>query len=267
LKTIQRLILPFLFFYILSYPLNIITQAWSHRAICDFDGLCIFDIFKITEGADYLRVNVPLWFLLCLFVVQALYYGLRKLPDAAIFFIGLACIALEPVFNSIPMPFMINNAFYWLGYFALGNVIGKRVLSLFQNKACRIDLALCSSSICAACHTWPSSGYAAVIIGNIGSLSLILCLFGLATYLEKAKGTGFLRFFGKNTLLILCCHMWLVKPLNIITYDIFHAFNEFIGAGITLCVMADLVFPIMWCNRHLPLLVGKRRSEQAKGQA
>lgn len=81
---------------------------------------------------------------------------------------------------------MINNAFYWLGYFALGNVTGKRVLSLFRNKACRAALALCSADICTACHTWPSSGYAAVIIGNIGALSLILCLFGLAMCLEKA---------------------------------------------------------------------------------
>lgn len=61
--------------------------------------------------------------------------------------------------------------------------------------------------------------------------------------------------------------MWLAKSLNIISYDLFHTFNEFIGAGITVCVMAGLVFPIMWCNRHMPSLVGKRRCEQTKGQA
>lgn len=125
-NNINRIIIPFFFFYLASYPFRIAVHLWDHRTLCTFDWFCIFDVFLWKANPDYLFINVPLWFLPCLFFINIFYFMMRKFPDKIIIIISILTIAFKSFFYSIPSPFMINVAIYWLGIFALGNIFGKK---------------------------------------------------------------------------------------------------------------------------------------------
>ena len=124
-EKVRGILVPFSFFYLLSYPFRILMHYWDNRTLTTFDWGCLFDVFECSARPDYLFVNVPLWFLLCIFVIQILYYFISYLNKWWIAIIALLCLCFKSFFHSIPAPFMINVACYYLGFFALGNLVGK----------------------------------------------------------------------------------------------------------------------------------------------
>lgn len=136
-KQVKGLLVPFLFFYVLSYPFRIILHYWDYRTLEGFDWACIFDLFDCASRSDYLFVNVPLWFILCILVMRFYYWFLCTLPRKLLWGIALALLAAGPFFQSIPSPFMMNNACYWLGFFMLGNLSGKTLIQhLSEEQRC-----------------------------------------------------------------------------------------------------------------------------------
>lgn len=124
-EKLRYIIVPLLFFYIVSYAFRILLHYWDYRTLVSFDWGCLFDIFSISEKTDYLFVNVPLWFLMCFFVIQILYYFISYLDKWIIAGFALLCLVYRDFLFSIPTPFMMNAAFHYLGFFAFGNLVGK----------------------------------------------------------------------------------------------------------------------------------------------
>lgn len=44
-KKAKTLLIPFIVFYLLSYPFRIIVHYWDFRTISTFEWKCIFDLF------------------------------------------------------------------------------------------------------------------------------------------------------------------------------------------------------------------------------
>ena len=63
---------------------------WDFRTLEWFDWWCIFDLFEVHGINDYLALNIPLWFLLCLFVEQVMYYVISQLNRWVSVFIIIA---------------------------------------------------------------------------------------------------------------------------------------------------------------------------------
>ena len=78
-KKIRTILVPFLFFYLLSYLARIVFYIGHHRTLCGFDWGILWDLFTISDNAHYLSVNIPLWFLVCLFVMEIIFWGLNRI--------------------------------------------------------------------------------------------------------------------------------------------------------------------------------------------
>lgn len=78
-EKVRYILVPFSFFYLVSYPFRILMHYWDNRTLRTFDWGCLFDVFECSAKTDYLFVNVPLWFLLCFFVISILYYFISYL--------------------------------------------------------------------------------------------------------------------------------------------------------------------------------------------
>ncbi len=77
LKTVAtKILLPFAVFYLLFYFWQMIAYYWDYITLSGFSWDMIFDIFRINERQGYLRVNVPLWFLMTLALLQIVAYYL-----------------------------------------------------------------------------------------------------------------------------------------------------------------------------------------------
>ena len=127
------ILVPFCFFYVASIPFRYIIDTWDNRVFDNFDWSRILDLFKIEARADYLSLNVPLWFPLTLFVIQTYSFVVFRLGKKAILFLAILSLIFFKELNLIPTPFMLNNALAWFGYFAFGYVVGKPLIGYLKS--------------------------------------------------------------------------------------------------------------------------------------
>lgn len=268
IKNTKRILIPFLFFYVLSYPFRIIVHFWDYRTLSNFDWLCVFDVFHFNAKPDYLFVNVPLWFLLSLFFINIFYFAIRKFPDIIIVLIAAACLFLKSFFYSIPSFFTINVSLYWLGMFALGNILGQRFIKLLSKKSFNKYIFILISSLIYIILSSTKLIYTEVILADIfihlNMLLLILILFSISSLLVQYRQGGgscifnILNLYGINSLIILGFHVWVLIPIGRILYKIFGQANIATGITATFFTMIAAIVFIKFCNSTIPRLVGKK---------
>ena len=262
-KKAKTLLIPFITFYLLSYPYRIVEHYWDFRTLTDFDYLCIFDLFDVVGRSDYLFVNVPLWFLLCLFVVQILYYFLSKIPKSAIIILIILCMFFEDYISSIPTPFMINNAIYWVGFFAVGNLCGRFLIKLVNVIRYRLILLCCSLLVIIGLT---------ILVENLTNDRIIEFAYRLKMFavfgLLFAAGSFFdgwrilkpIRFLGLNSLALLCMHVPVLIVFGRIASKLSdHNPTSLLGFACALLTSIVCCLATIYCNKHCPVIVGKSR--------
>lgn len=265
-EKVKSILVPFLFFYILSYPYRIFEYYWDYRTLESFDWGYILDVFKFVPKTDYLFVNVPLWFLLCLFFVQILYYFVSYLDKRIIAVIALLCLGLKEVFMSIPSFFMINAAFYSLGFFALGNLLGKPWIEKLRNVRFRkfsliislLLFAMLFIPINSLTGWWYETAY------QVKLFMVFFILMSVASLFNEKRYLSLLRFYGENSLTILGLHIIPLTVLIRITNAVFGETTIFAGFVQSVIVMAVMYVVILFCNRYIPFLVGKKHAERVR---
>lgn len=259
-EKVKSILVPFLFFYLLSYPYRIIEYYWDNRTLVNFNWDCIFDVFKFVPYHDYLFVNVPLWFLVCLFSVQLLYYFLSFFDKRLIAIFALLCLGLEEVFLSIPSFFMVNVAFYYIGFFALGNLVGKSWIEKLKDVRFR-KVSLFISALLFVALFIPIDGLSGWWYDTAYHVKLFMTFFivmTVASWFNEKQYLSMIRFYGENSLIILGFHLIPLIVLMRINYAIFRECTPFMGFIQSVIVMAVMYVVILFCNRYIPFLVGKK---------
>lgn len=260
-EKVKTILIPFVFFYLISYPYRIFEYFWDNRTLSGFNWTYLFDVFNFQPQTDYLFINVPLWFLLCLFSVQILYYFISYLDKRIIFVIALLCLGLKEVFMSIPSFFMINAAFYSLGFFALGNLLGKPWIEKLRNVRFR-KVSLAISVLLFAALFIPIDGLSGWWYETAYHVKLFMVFFilmSVASWFNEKRYLSLLRFFGENSLTILGLHIIPLIVLIRITNAVFGETTIFAGFVQSVIVMAIMYVVILFCNRYIPFLVGKKQ--------
>lgn len=263
-KKTKTLMLPFIVFYVLSYIFRILLHLWDYRTLANFDWSCIFELFEISERSDYLLINLYLWFILCLFIVQIIYYFVSKLNKYVITILILITIFCSELINAIPSPFMINNAFFWFGYFAAGNLLGKFLIVKMQTIKNRILLfSICVIGISLLSilnNNYLQTEYATSVIYLFKMYFIFGLMFSIGSFFDGWAIFKPIRFLGTNTLAILC----MQDPILIILHRVANKYliyeaNAYTGLFHALLTCLILYVPIVLCNRYCPIIVGKSR--------
>ena len=264
-EKVKTILIPFVFFYLISYPYRIFEYFWDNRTLSGFNWMCLLDVFKFQPQTDYLFVNVPLWFLLCLFFVQMLYYFVSYLDKRIIAVIALLCLGLKEVFMSIPSFFMINAAFYSLGFFALGNLLGKPWIERLKDVRFRKVSLIISLLLFAMLFIpinslngwWYETAY------HVKLFMVFFILMSVASWFNEKRYMSLLRFYGENSLNILGLHLIPLIVLKRITNAVFGETTIFAGFVQSIIVMAVMYVVILFCIRYIPFLVGKKQPKVA----
>ena len=259
---VRAMLVPFLFFYLLAYPFRIVVHYWDYRTLSTFDWGCIWDIFDISARTDYLCVNGPLWFLICLFVIQVIYYFMSHLDKRLIAVLAIACLMFKDFFYSIPAPFMINAAFYYIGFFALGNLLGRPWIEKLKNSRFR-HISLLVSVL-----------FMIIVIGvnidcmgswmrqqmiHIKLFMVFFTLISIASYFNGNRHLSLIRFFGENSLTIMGLHILPLIVIKRISMKLFGDCTPMMGFVHSLICIAILYVAILFCNKYIPFLVGKKK--------
>ena len=214
-EKVQSIIVPFLFFYLLSFLYRIIEHFWDNRTLVSFEWECIFDVFKFVSHLDYLFVNVPLWFLLCLFSIQILYYFISFLDKRLIAVVVLLCFVFRDFTSSIPSFFMFNGACYYLCFFALGNLVGKPWIEKLKDIRFR-QMSLWISILLSAILLIPIGGFEEWLYDICYHVKLLMVFFILMSIASWFNGKlSLIRYFGKKSLIILGFHVLDLLQLRI----------------------------------------------------
>ena len=261
-KTIQRIGVPFLFFYIISYPYRIIVYLWDHRTLTGFRWNCILDLFKIEWRADYLYVNVPLWFLVCLFVLQISFFFINKLPQWSIWILATACAVCFVFTQYIPTPLMINDAMHYLTYFAIGSLVGKKLLDYIKSNRNGIIVILISitiyliATIISNLHI--TNTFTNNIIIHVQTFSFIFLIITFFSFFNNNKLLSFLRFYGNNSIVVLGLHVPVLIIFQRIGHKLYGNYGLWGSFSCTICTIIALYPIILLLNRYVPFLIGKK---------
>ena len=220
LRKAKSLLVPYFIFATLSLPIGILLSKISGDNISIGDDISNF--FYLNGSVGW---NIPIWFLMCLFFVELIYFLLEKikLNDRAICLFSLILGLLIYQLNVI-LPFGIHISIWGLLFYSLGQQIFKLKLTIkfktlkLGNKitllTCLLFLNVIFGNVLnnSKMEMYHSSlgNYMYYLISAIAGVMFMILVFSIS------RTSKILILFGRRTLFILGSHMFIIKTLSLV---------------------------------------------------
>ena len=217
-KKVNRLLIPFLFFYLIAYATFYVLKLFAPQLlVTDSNG--IGDIFSNRQ-----YFNGPIWFLISLFWSNVYLYIVNKnikqdcLRITVIAFLGFCGWLLGQ--KSIFVPMFMDVALTTLPFFAAGYYLKKTTL-IYPNKYDKYNLLFVATlwipafllsqytNIRISFHYNIIEGTYCYLASFIGTLLIILLC-------KKIKSLPFISYCGRYSIVLLCVHHMIYRPLMVL---------------------------------------------------
>lgn len=224
LKTINNLVIPYLFVGIISIALYMLMGAsFKSKGALSLTE-CIMGLFYADSRTGLMTWNRPLWFIPCLIAVRIIWELIaliksKKLRAAAVLLIWAAGITLS-MLPQIKLPLQGEVALNMLPFYAFG-VFAQDI----REKAEKMPLWKClavSAAGFAACIpiyifnsenlSVQNNHYNNYVLFTVGAVCGCIFVCGMAA---AVKNLRLLQFIGQNTLCILLWHKFPVLVFQI----------------------------------------------------
>ncbi|MEG1255518.1 acyltransferase family protein [Clostridium sp.] len=262
IKTkIKTLLIPYFFFSILS-------------VLVKFNGFKTI-IVQILYLGNKVVWNEPLWFLVCLFVVEIIFYFISQVKSKAktlfiLLIFGIVGYSLYFIKDYVVLPWSIGVSFTAIVFYGFGNLIrGTDIGSKITSPNRRI-LIICFATnlviggILNSIASMYETTYGKIFYFYIAAFTGVIAYIQIAQYIKKNnKITKVLEYFGKNSIVVLCTHYLVffvirkIDMLNPILKNYIHI-KGYIYATITLLISIPVIFTI---NRFFPWVLGKKKEK------
>ena len=270
-KKTNKLAIPYAFFYtinIILLPIVRYTLFPSHFERPQIDAnyfLCFY-----TEKSNFLPNAI--WFLLCLFILNLIFYSLfsaskqiesflsRKTNTKLNVFITslillsllLGCIGYFLGVRQINLPLFIDTALTVVPFFCFGYLLRKYTNLLQPNRYDKYNFIFIILSVFvidllyAPLHynnnSYEISIYGLYITGMIGSLSVLF----IAKYIKRMPVISYL---GRYSIITLCTHEAIIGILKILFHylhiDISSGVSILLALVIIVCLEVTIIVPFM----------------------
>ena len=124
-KKIKTLIVPLLFFYFLNYFAGFLASQLAilsgSQIVDQFSFDVLFDLFN---GKEFFTYSGAVWFLVCLFNINIIYYYINKITNRwYVIFVALfiSVVGYSLSVYSIDLPYFFDSSLSLLVFFALGH--------------------------------------------------------------------------------------------------------------------------------------------------
>lgn len=266
----KSLLIPYIFLSVLNYCYYFILKILAHK----FNEISLKPLIGVLVGirdTEWTMCNGTMWFVLALFFCEIiLFYIVKLLKDRDVhILISLLVFAVIGFFyNSfinIKLPFSIDEVFVSITFVGLGYIIKKRDLVSKFNSKIYIILFITLNFVFQIINT--QVNLFDLECGNyiyfyISAISGIMMVMIICKNINKSK---FLEFIGKNTLLLLSIHQFVIYNQFKRIYDIIQI-NDFtlilLAITYTVLTLIILYIPIVFVNKYCPFIVGKNRITQ-----
>ena len=261
IRKTNKILIPFLFFYIASYLLFYLFNALFPGLIVS-DAKGIFDVFTQIQ-----YFNGPLWFLLAIFLDNLLFAAIHLniknewLRAAAVLLIG--CCGLFLYYNGILLPCCVDAAFVCLPFFYFGYLL-KRSDILLPGRYDRYNLLFAFALFAVAYfidrYSHPilffhdreiSGNMLAVIFLPLTSVVALLMLC------KAVKRLPVISYFGRYSIIPLCIHHLIYRPVLLVVAQFIPIDNggAYIVAAVTV-VICFVCIPLF--IKYLPYVTAQK---------
>lgn len=261
IRKTNKILIPFLFFYIVSYLLFYLFNAL-------FPGLIVSDARGITDVFTQIQYfNGPLWFLLAIFwdnlLFGAIHLNIRSewMRAAAVILIG--CCGLIFYDYSILLPCCIDAAFVCLPFFYFGYLLKRSdilVAGSYDRYNLLIALALFAIAYFIDTYAHPvlffhdreiSGNMLAIVFLPLTSVVALLMLC------KAVKRLPIISYFGRYSIIPLCIHHLIYRPIQLVVMQYVSMENggAYIVAAITIFVCLACI-PIF--VKYLPYVTAQK---------
>ena len=278
LKRFKRIIVPYLWINLITYIFWLFVgrnfgMDSSHETVW-YDSL-----LSTLLGIGKIEHNPPMWFFLCLYTLEIIYYIIFKpLKNNArktiIVLFVIACLGyINYRFNPFPLPFYLGPALVGMVFYGIGNVAAHHIKEFYTIKPVHIVILLFSFLI--LLFVSQKNGYVIMSDNNYQNylLFFVSSLAGIGTFVIignwlsiKPFSKKFITYVSQNTLLINSFHLLVFSILKGIMVFVLHIpLESLYGHNATAILFAAvslvLCLPVAYIiNRYFPFIVGKKKS-------
>lgn len=248
-KKINRILIPFLFFCLLTYLI---------LKICEY-----FNLNRTVDSIlDTVRFNFPIWFLLCLFFVNLLYgvisqYIRNQVAMTIVcLLLGLFGYLLDTY--SLRIGLYIDGALAAMPFFQFGVLLKKTPL-LFPNKYDNYSWVIGMGMLVIGYVLVSLAGDPAIgfrdnsYVGNILITWLLsaITVVGTLLVLKSVRWCPFISYVGRYSIIVLGLHAIFIQALIQLGFDMGSEMLFFICLFITW-----LSIPV--CRKYLPWFTAQK---------
>ena len=261
IRKTNRILIPFLFFYIASYAVFYIVNIVKPGLI-KTDATGILDCF--TQNQYF---NGPIWFLLALFWSNIIFYCIHSNIKKE--FLRTMTVALCGAFGyflykfRIFLPCFIDTAFIGLPFFYFGYIL-KRSNMLAPTKFDRYNIPIAVLMFAAAYFI--DKFFHPVMFfhdkefsGNILSLVLLplTSVSALLLLCKSIKRLPVVSYIGRYSIIPLALHHLIYRPIELVVYK--HIAPEDGGSWlVALATIAICIVAIPLCKRFIPQFTAQK---------
>lgn len=283
-RRINTILLPLAFFYVIAVLFCVIKYEIFGSLFPSIDYVYIggfkeytfaftrlIDIFprsEIVELMSPFTVNSALWFLVALFNIQLIYYGLRKCIYSGWLLVAICClcyvISAYMIQYNMTGPFYLPRTMQYLFYYALGQMFGRKLIDLMDNTKTKylyiVFVVFCGVLYGLGFLQSENLVFYHILL-NVKIAVFIPLVFIFFRMVYKFPLLRIFSFFGRNSLVVFVLHAMVISifeamarmvPLEIFTNVPVRSVAEFIFILLT-CYAGILIF-----NRYFPWMVGKK---------
>ena len=256
-KKTNKLIIPFVFFYVVSCPIRVFFNKISsvEHSFADY----LLSFYYNHCGL----VNGPLWFLLCLFEVNLIFFLLHiifkkeYLLLVLSFMIGLFGLMLS--YYELQLPMTLATAFTCLPFFSTGFFVRNHTKILYESKVDSYlkPLALVCGLICfffagTVLYVENSFDQTSYFTAHLCGIAGTLMVF----FISKIVGPlPVVTYIGRYSIVILCTHIFVVKTFLVVLRISSLSLNFFLLFIIVMLIELALV-PVM--IKYLPHVTAQK---------
>ena len=264
-KKFNRMVVPFLFFYLLYYAFLLLINYAKFRQIHTDIASSIWDLFRLYTGNEAFVVNYPLWFLCALLVLQFIVYGLSKCVKSGLLLIAISVIlSLLGYFyiQWIPTPFMIGRSFPYLIYFVIGYVFKdywKNGKGLLDRRNVVISLSIVLFIGALLVQNESVIPFINVVSHYVELITVCIFLVYVCLYAQKCVMLGkFFVYWGVNSLIAFGLHDMFLTVFRIIFENFGFQMNIIVGILCCFFTLASLWPSTYFLQKYFPYFVGKK---------
>lgn len=259
-KKFWKLLIPFLFFYVLYYFFLIIINFAKYRTVSYEIFSSILDVFRFYKDNVAYICNYPLWFLWALFWVQLICNYLIIIIRKP-FFLFLTSLIVSVIgyvyIQHIPTPFIIGRSFTFVIYYISGFLFCSLLNNKFNNKIILLTSVLVWI-LALGFRTYIMTPILSTILYCIEFVSIAIVLLQLCRIVSFRPFIHALSYFGINSLIVFGMHDMYLSICRIITTNLFGEMNITLGCVNWILTLLFMLPTIYILNKHFPVLVGKK---------